>query len=259
MSGGRVTEEPRVAIVGAGPGDPELLTVRAARLIAAADDLLVDALVPAAVYHGSRARLVYVGKRAGRPSVGQRRIEEILVRLARAGRRVVRLKGGDPCLFGRGGEEMRALEAAGVPYLLVPGVTSALAAPAAAGIAVTDRGQAESVTIVTGHRRAGHPEPVPPLPAYEAERTVVVLMGLGALTELVDRALADGYPPDLPAAVVSKATLPGQRTVAAPLADLPAKVAEADLETPATVVIGRVAQRAEANAAIPAERLARMG
>jgi uroporphyrin-III C-methyltransferase len=255
VSGGRGEAGPRVAIVGAGPGDPELLTLKAARWIAEAEDLLVDALVPAAVYQGTSARIVYVGKRAGRPSVGQRRIEEILVRLAKAGRRVVRLKGGDPCLFGRGGEEMRALEAAGVAYELVPGVSSALAAPAAAGIPVTDRGAAEGVTVVTGHRRAGHPEPVPVLPAYVAERTVVVLMGLGSLGTLVEGALALGYPSDLPAAVVSKATLPEQRTVAARLAELPGRVEEAGLETPATIVIGWVAAGAVEKARSAAEAI----
>jgi len=233
--------EPRVALVGAGPGDPDLLTVRAARLIAEADDLLVDALVPPAVYHGSRARVLYVGKRAGRPSIAQERIEAILVRLAKSGRRVVRLKGGDPCRVGRGGEEMRALEAAGIPYRLVPGVTSALAAPAAAGIAVTRRGVAEQVLIVTGHRRRGHPDPVPALPPWQADRTVVVLMGLGSLQELVAGALAGGYPADLPAAVVSRATLPGERWVAAPLGRLVEAVADAGLEAPATVVLGHAA------------------
>lgn len=245
--------EPRVALVGAGPGDPDLLTVLAARLIAEADDLLVDALVPPAVYRGSRARVLYVGKRAGRPSIPQARIEEILVRLARGGRRVVRLKGGDPCLFGRGGEEMRALEAAGIPYRLVPGVTSALAAPAAAGIAVTRRGVAEQVLIVTGHRRRGHPDPVPALPSWVADRTVVVLMGLGSLHELVAGALAGGYPTDLPAAVVSRATLPGERWVAAPLGRLVETVADAGLEAPATVVLGHAAAPALAAAALRTE------
>ena len=151
---------------------------------------------------------------------------------------------------------MRALEAAGVAYELVPGVSSALAAPAAAGIPVTDRGAAEGVTIVTGHRRADHPEPVPVLPAYVAERTVVVLMGLGSLRQLVEGALAIGYPTDLPAAVVSKATLPEQRTVAARLAELPGKVEEAGLETPATIVIGWVAARAVEKTNCAAEAIA---
>lgn len=242
----------RVAIVGAGPGDPELLTLRAARLIAEADDLVVDALVPAAVYRGSPARVLYVGKRAGRPSISQREIEAILVRLARAGRRVVRLKGGDPCLFGRGGEEMRALEAAGIAYELVPGVSSALAAPAAAGIAVTERGSADRLVLVTGHRRAGHPRPVPRLPPYDPAATVVVLMGMGSLAELVAGALADGYPADLPAAVVSQATLATQRSVARPLGELVVAVSEAALATPATLVVGRVAARALDLAAVEA-------
>lgn len=236
--------EPRVALVGAGPGDPDLLTVAAARLIAEADDLLVDALVPPRLYQGSRAQVIYVGKRAGRPHVSQQEIQSILIRLARSGRRVVRLKGGDPCVFGRGGEEMRALDEAGIPFCLVPGVSSALAAPAAAGIPVTERDTADELVVVTGHRRRGHPQPAPRLPAYRSTRTVVVLMGLGGLGPLVDGALADGYPADLPAAVISQATLPDQRTVAAPLGQLVDAVAAAGLTPPATVVLGRVAQRA---------------
>lgn len=246
VSGSGGGGEPRVALVGAGPGDPELLTVRAARLIAAADDLLVDALVPPALYRDSPARVIYVGKRAGRPHIAQAEIGRILVRLARSGRRVVRLKGGDPCLFARGGEEMAVLDEAGVPYLLVPGVTSALAAPAAAGIPVTRRGAAEQLLVVTAHRRRDHPQPIAPLPPYVEERTVVVLMGLGTLPELVAGALAGGWPADLPAAVVSRATLPGERWVAAPLARLAAAVRETALETPATVVLGRVAEGAVA-------------
>jgi len=242
--------EPRVALVGAGPGDPDLLTVAAARLIAEAEDLLVDALVPPLLYRDSPARVIYLGKRAGRPHISQEEIIRILVRLGRSGRRVVRLKGGDPCLFGRGGEEMRALEEAGVPYRLVPGVSSALAAPAAAGIPVTERGSAEQVLIITGHRRRGHPCPIPRLPRYRDDRTVVILMGLGSLGQLVEGALEDGYPPELPAAVISQATLSGQATVAAPLATLAAAVGRAGLTPPATVVLGWVAHRA-------AERLAR--
>lgn len=236
----------RVAIVGAGPGDPELLTVRAARRIAGADDLVVDALVPPTVYRDTRARIVYVGKRAGRPHVSQEEINEILVELARSGRDVVRLKGGDPGLFGRASEEMDALDEAGVPWELIPGVTSALAAPLAAGIPVTERGVAEQLLVCTGHRRGDHPDPLPALPPFVEGRTVVLLMGLSSLRRLIEGALDAGYPRDLPAAVVSHATWPTQRVVATPLAELAERAAEADLETPATIVLGHVARRAHA-------------
>lgn len=246
----------RVAIVGAGPGDPELLTVRAARRIAEADDLVVDALVPPTVYRESRGRIVYVGKRAGRPHVSQPEINEILVDLARAGRNVVRLKGGDPGIFGRAAEEMDALDEAGIPWELIPGISSVVAAPAAAGVPLTERGVAEQLVVMTGHRRDGHPEPLPSLPPYEEHRTVVLLMGLGALPNLADAALGAGYPADLPAAAIAHAGWPTERIVAAPLATLAQEVRAAQLEAPATIVLGRVARRARQSAAetVPALR-----
>jgi len=231
----------KVWIVGAGPGDPELLTVRAARLIAEADDLLVDALVPPAVYQGVKARILYVGKRSGRPHLSQREIEDILVRLAREGRRVVRLKGGDPAVFARLGEEVRALEGAGVPWEAVPGVSSFLAAAQAVGIPLTDRGEADRFVVLTGH--GGEGRSLPSLPAFDAATTVVLLMAIGNLGELVAAALDAGYPAELPAVAVSQASLPGERRVAAPLEALPRAVASARLETPATVLIGQVAKR----------------
>jgi uroporphyrin-III C-methyltransferase len=243
MSGARPPAG-KVWIVGAGPGDPELLTLRAAKLIAEADDLVVDALVPAGVYRGAAARVIYVGKRSGRPRPSQRRIEDILVRLARQGRRVVRLKGGDPALFARLGEEVRALDAASVPYEIVPGVSSLLAVPLAAGIPLTDRDAADRVVILTGHRSAeASAEPPIDLPAYDDRTTYVLFMALGRLASLATTAIERGFPPDLPAVVVSKASLPGERWVAAPLHRLPEAAAAAELEAPATVVIGRVAER----------------
>ena len=251
----------KVWIVGAGPGDPELLTVRAARLIAEADDLVVDALVAAEVYHGAPGRVIYVGKRAGRPRPSQRQIERVLVELAREGRRVVRLKGGDPALFARLGEEIRALEQASVPYEIVPGVSSLLAVPLAAGIPLTDREHADRVLVLTGHKRAEHgAEPPVELPAYDPCTTYVLFMALGRLDRLVEAALERGFPADLPAAVVSKASLPGERWVAAPLSSLAETVAAAALEAPATVVLGRVTERLqpkinEAVARRPASRV----
>jgi uroporphyrin-III C-methyltransferase len=245
----------KVWIVGAGPGDPELLTVRASRLIAEADDLVVDALVPAELYHGAPGRVIYVGKRAGRPRPPQRRIEDILVRLARAGRRVVRLKGGDPALFARLGEEVRALESAGVPYEIVPGVSSLLAVPLAAGLPLTDRDAADRVVVLTGRRSAEESvEPPVDLPDYDDRTTYVLFMALGRLAELVDTAIAGGFPPDLASLVVSRASLPDERWVAAPLRALPQTVAAAGLEAPATVVIGRVVERRLAEVTAPAVR-----
>ena len=167
-----------VSLVGAGPGDPDLLTVKAARLLAAADVVVHDALVGDGVLAWSppTAELIDVGKRPGRP-VPQELISTLLVQLARAGRRVVRLKGGDPFVFGRGGEEAQALLDAGVPFEVVPGITSAVAAPAAAGVPVTHRGVAAAFTVVTGHRRAGEPD-VDWRSLAKVGGTVVVLMGV---------------------------------------------------------------------------------
>lgn len=232
----------KIFIVGAGPGDPSLMTVRAAALVAAADDLVVDALVPAAIYSQSSARVVYVGKRSGRPSISQREIETILIELAIAGRRVVRLHGGDPSVFGRLGEEVRALEEAGIDYEIVPGVSSALAAPLALGISVTERDKADRLVIMTGHQR-GFENEMPKLPAYDPRQTIVLLMALGNVAALVESALEQGYPADLPAVAIANATLPGQRYVASELARLPALVVERELETPATLVWGFAAEK----------------
>lgn len=245
VEGGRA----RVHLVGAGPGDPGLLTVRAAELIASADDLVVDALVPPALYQDSPARVIYVGKRSGRPSIVQSEIDEILVRLALEGRRVVRLKGGDPGVFGRLAEEIVALAEAGVEFEIVPGVSSASAAAAALGIPITERDVADRWVVVTGQRRGGsgphgNSQPVTStLPAWDDRQTVVVLMGLGRLADLVAEAFRLGYPAELPVAVVSRATLTNQRSVCAPLDEIVDAVAEADLKTPATLLFGRVAER----------------
>ena len=167
-----------VSLVGAGPGDPDLLTVKAARLLAAADVVVHDALVGDGVLAlvAPTAELIDVGKRPGRP-VPQELISTLLVQLARDGRRVVRLKGGDPYVFGRGGEEAQALLDAGVPFEVVPGITSAVGAPAAAGVPVTHRGVAAAFTVVTGHRRAGEPD-VDWRSLAKVGGTVVVLMGV---------------------------------------------------------------------------------
>jgi len=246
----------KVWIVGAGPGDPDLLTVRAARLIAQADDLVVDALVGPEIYRGAPGRVVYVGKRAGRPRPSQRRIDDILVRLAREGRNVVRLKGGDPSLFARLAEEVRALETAGVAFEIVPGVSSLLAVPLAAGIPLTDRDLADRVVVTTGHRGAQEgDEPALELPPYDERTTYVVFMALGRLEAVVAAAIDSAFPPDLPAVLVSKASLAGERWVAAPLHRIVESAAAAAIEAPATLLIGRVAERALASSITSAAQL----
>ncbi|HEV7536375.1 MAG TPA: uroporphyrinogen-III C-methyltransferase, partial [Acidimicrobiia bacterium] len=198
-----------VSIVGAGPGDPELITVRGRAALDAADVVVHDRLVHPDLLAGRVT--VDVGKEPGRHPVSQEGINALLVSLARQGKRVVRLKGGDPFLFGRGAEECDALSAAGVAFEVVPAPTSALAALAAAGIPATDRRSGSSIAVVTGHRADGHPVDWDRLAT--ATDTLVVLMGLGGLAGIAARLVAGGRDPATPSAVVSRGTLPDQRTV----------------------------------------------
>ena len=234
--------EPCVYLVGAGPGDPELLTVRAARLLEAADAIFHDALVPQAILDraGPRAELVPVGHRAGgaKPAVGP--VARQMAGRAVAGELVVRLKGGDPFLFGRGGEEAQALIDAGVAFEVVPGLTSALSGPAAAGIPVTHRRLAGSVTIVTGHESGGDEERVRWDALATASDTLVVLMGAGRLRSLSLRIIAAGRPSTTPAAVVMAATRPEQRQVIATLGDIANAAHAAGIGAPAILVVGEV-------------------
>ena len=226
-----------VALVGAGPGDPDLLTVRAARLLAGADVVVHDALVADSVLAlaAPTAELIDVGKRPG-AGVAQDLINLLLVRLAREGKRVVRLKGGDPFVFGRGGEEAVALAEAGIVCEIVPGITSAIAAPAAAGIPVTYRGLAASFTVVTGHRQHGE-TPVNWAALAQAGGTIVVLMGVAQRGEIAAALLAGGLPADTPVAAVGSATTGEQTVVRCRLTDL----AHTAVHAPATIVIGPVA------------------
>lgn len=231
----------RVAIVGAGPGDPELLTVRAARLIAAADVVLYDRLVGDEILALTRpdAELIDVGKRPG-GSHTQDVLNDLLVSVAASGRRVVRLKGGDPYVFGRGGEEVDALAAHGIGCVVVPGISSALAAPAAAGVPVTHRRTSRAVTIITGHE-AIDSAPVDWSAAARLGGTLVVLMGIERRGEIAAALTGGGMDADTPVAVVMHATTPRQRVWSGSLAGL----ADADVESPAVVVIGEVARRAD--------------
>ncbi|HXY40951.1 MAG TPA: uroporphyrinogen-III C-methyltransferase, partial [Vicinamibacteria bacterium] len=209
----------RVTLVGAGPGDPELLTLRAARALAEADLVLYDALVsPAVLELAPKAQRFCVGKRAGRPSTAQSTIDGLMIRAARRGKRVVRLKGGDPFVFGRGGEEALALLTAGVPFEVVPGITSATAAPALAGVPVTHRGLASAFVVVSGHR----PDAWQPVLAglQPGSATLVVLMGLGARSEIAGFLRARGWPATTPAAIVWSAGSPAQQRWLGTLATL---------------------------------------
>jgi uroporphyrin-III C-methyltransferase/precorrin-2 dehydrogenase/sirohydrochlorin ferrochelatase len=230
-----------VSIVGGGPGDPGLLTRRAAARLAHADLVLYDALLDAEVLRlAPRAHCFYVGKRAGRPSVSQRAIERLLVRGARGGKRVVRLKCGDPFVLGRGGEEALALAAAGVPFEVVPGVSSAIAAPALAGIPVTHRGLSAGFAVVSGHAEASFG---PTLDALGAgSLTLVVLMGLASRAAVAARLLARGWDPATPAAVVLGASSASAFAWRGTLAGLGAAALPPDrAELPGVLVVGAVA------------------
>jgi len=225
-----------VSIVGAGPGDPGLITVRGRAALDAADVVVHDRLVHPDLLAGRVA--VDVGKEPGRHPVPQEGINALLVSLARQGKRVVRLKGGDPYLFGRGAEETEALAAAGIGHEVITAPTSALAALAAAGIPATDRRCASSIAVVTGHRADGQVVDWDRIAA--ATDTLVVLMGLARLDEIADRLVAAGRPGATPTAVVSRGTLPDQRVVAAPLVHIAEAVAAAGLPGPALLVVGEV-------------------
>ncbi len=238
-----------VYLVGAGPGDPGLMTARSLELIASAEVILHDRLIPVGALDGARgdAELVYVGKEPGRNAVEQSEIEALMVDRARAGRSVVRLKGGDPFVFGRGGEEAEALAAAGIEFEVVPGVTAGVAAPAYAGIPVTHRDDASAVAFVTGHEDPEKPETALDWEALARfPGTLVLYMGVKNLPLISDRLAAAGRDPAEPAAAVERGTQPGQRTVTATLEGLPGAVAEAGLAAPAVLIFGPVAARREA-------------
>lgn len=230
-----------VALVGGGTGDPALMTVRSRTLLAQADVVVTDRLGPTAVLADLRddVEVIAVGKAPGVHQVAQEEINAVLVTQARLGRRVVRLKGGDPFLFGRGGEEVLACRAAGVPVRVVPGVTSAVAAAEAAGIPVTHRGTADRVHVVNGHGALTEVD----LAALRAPGvTAVVLMGMAGLGRLTAQALGAGVDPETPVAVVHAATLPGERVVRGPLWEVAARCAEQGVGSPAVVVVGEVAR-----------------
>ncbi|MDQ3365590.1 MAG: uroporphyrinogen-III C-methyltransferase [Myxococcota bacterium] len=226
-----------VSLVGAGPGDPELLTLRALRRLRDADLVLNDALVPTDLLElAPTAQRFYVGKRAGRHSMAQEEIHRLMVRAAQRGQRVVRLKCGDPFVLGRGGEEALALEAAGIAYEVVPGLSSALAAPALAGIPVTHRGLATGFAVISGHAEAAFG---PALDGIAPDAlTIVVLMGVKTRGQIATRLLARGWSPTTPAALIYGASQPDSITWIGDLATVGDAVF--DTELPAVLVIGGV-------------------
>jgi uroporphyrin-III C-methyltransferase len=236
----------RVILVGAGPGAPELLTLRGARALEEADLVLYDALVDPQILELARhAQRFYVGKRASRPSVAQTTISALLVRAARRGRVVVRLKAGDPFVFGRGGEEVLACDAAGVPVEVVPGVTSAVAAPLAMGIPVTHRGVSSGFLVLTAVPSDGYEKVLTHLPPGAI--TVVLLMAVAAREKIARFLTGAGWPPDLPAAIVLGASMPKAWSWTGTLGELGGVEIPTDSEDlPGLVVLGPVVSLAEA-------------
>src|SRR5579863_6457879 len=232
-----------VWLVGAGPGDPGLLSALALHALDHADTLVYDALVDRRILDLARpgAALEYAGKRGGRPSPRQPDISARLVALAQEGRRVLRLKGGDPCVFGRGGEEALALAAAHVPFRIVPGVTAGIGGPAYAGIPVTHRDIASAVTFVTGHDRAGAvPEGLDWAAIARGSPVIVLYMALNHLARIAARLIAAGRKPAEPVAIVSKATTPAQRVLVTSLEEAAACAVASGIEAPTIIVIAEV-------------------
>jgi uroporphyrinogen III methyltransferase / synthase len=238
-----------IYLVGSGPGDPGLFTLKGLRCMREADAVVYDRLAPRSLLEHAKpgAELIYVGKKPGEPSMPQEKINALLVELGSAGRTVVRLKGGDPYVFGRGGEEALALFGAGIPFEVVPGVTSGIAAPAYAGIPVTHRGVAASVAFVTGHEDpAKGRSDVDWKGVASGADTLVLYMGVGRLREISSELVSAGRSPDTPVAVIRWGTVPEQHTVTGTLEDIAARVAEAKLKPPAITVIGEVVSLREA-------------
>jgi uroporphyrin-III C-methyltransferase/precorrin-2 dehydrogenase/sirohydrochlorin ferrochelatase len=232
-----------VFIVGTGPGDPELLTLRAARLITHADVVLYDNLVSADVLAllPDTAERIYVGKRRNKHALEQNDITHLMAELAQKGRRVLRLKGGDPFIFGRGGEELEYLAAAGVRYHMVPGITAAVGVSAYAGIPLTHRRLAQTCTFVTGHLQDGTMNLDWPMLA-RPRQTVVVYMGLLGLAVLCGKLIEHGRDPATPIAIIQEGTTPRQRIVEGTLESLPSKVAAQELHGPTLIIVGEVVE-----------------
>lgn len=239
--------EGKVWLAGAGPGDAGLLTVKAADLIEKADVVVYDALISAEIL--SRIprdkEVIYVGKHAGNHPVPQEEINEILVREARKGKKVLRLKGGDPFVFGRGGEELERLLEDGIPFEVVPGVTSAAAVPAYAGIPLTHRDYTSSFHVITGHARKGKKTEMDFASLVRLNGTLVFLMGISSMQDILEGLMSAGMKPDMPAAVLERGTTAGQRRVTATVSTLKEQAERAGIGTPAIIVVGRVCALAD--------------
>lgn len=231
----------RVYLVGAGPGDPELLTLRAVRLLQQTEVIVYDHLVSSAVldYVSPTAERIYAGKRRNEHTMRQEQINDLLVKLAREGRQVVRLKGGDPFIFGRGGEELQALAAHGIAFEVVPGVTAASGVSCYAGIPLTHRDYAQSCIFVTGHLKDGTADLDWPS-LVRPRQTVVIYMGLGGLQEICRQMMLHGASPFLPVAVIQDGTIVTQKVVTGTLADMPERVVGQGLKSPSLTIIGDV-------------------
>jgi uroporphyrin-III C-methyltransferase len=233
----------KVLLVGAGPGDPELITLKALRSLRKANVVIYDRLICPDLLEEAppEAERVFVGKTPGRHSMQQEEINRLLITHARLGRLVIRLKGGDPFVFGRGGEEALALALAGIPFEIVPGVSSAFAVPAYAGIPVTHRDIASAVTVVTGHEQRGDQAPVVNWEALaQLGGTLVVMMGVETLPHITRQLLAGRLHPDTPAAVIQQGTIPEQRIVTDTLINIAERARAAQIKSPAITIIGPV-------------------
>jgi uroporphyrin-III C-methyltransferase len=233
----------KVWLVGAGPGDPDLLTVKAARIISQANALVYDHLVSdeiMALAH-PQARRIYAGKEASNHTMPQQSINQLLVELAHEGLSVVRLKGGDPFIFGRGGEELETLAESNIPFEVIPGITAAAGCAAYSGFPLTHRDHAQAVTLVTGHLKDGTVN-LDWAALSRPKQTIVFYMGIGAAAEICQQMIAHGLPPETPAAIVRNGTLPEQKTLLATLGTLAQRIAEEGIKPPALIIVGSVTE-----------------
>ena len=236
----------KVYLVGAGPGDSELITLKGKRCLEAADAILFDELANHELleFADGDAELIYVGKKPGKHCADQREIEALLIRHARQGKTVVGLKGGDPFVFGRGGEEALALRAAGIPFEIVPGISSAIAAPAYAGIPVTHRSRASSFAVVTGHKAAGTDCEIRWRELAHGVDTLVILMGLQNIQAIMNALLAGGCEPERPVALIQSGTKSEQRTLTGTVTTIADLAAQHRFKSPAVIVVGAVVELA---------------